>query len=136
MVKKTSDERKKTNGRGAELHDEFIRELKLLRSQAREVCENFMLRREGHIETIISSISLVNRKKLKELLPSWLHEIQSLKLKPHKGRLKDLKEIDRIISTLQDIVIDASGKAGEQKNTRRTGAAKLAEAHQKEQSIT
>lgn len=137
MVKKNSDTRKKTNGKGAELHDELIRELKLLRSQAREVCENFMLRREGHIETIISTLPLVARKRLKELLPSWLHEIHGLKLKPHRGRLKDLKEIDRIVSALQETVVDISGKAGGQKSTRRrTGTAKPEEAHQKDQRIT
>ncbi len=118
-MNKTSDRREKNNGSVRELQDEFLRELKLLRTQAREVCENFMLRREGNIETIISSIPLVNRKKLKELLPSWLREIHHLKLKPHKGRLKDLKEIDRIIANLQDIVIDASGKASRHKSIKR-----------------
>jgi len=111
MVKK-SDGQKKSKSGGEAPQDDFIRELKLLRSLVHEVCENFTLRREGYIETIISCLATVPRKKLREMLPEWLRDIRSLKLKPQKGRLKDLKEIDRIITGLQEKVLDTQEKKG------------------------
>ena len=117
MVKK-SDGQKKSRGGGEGLQDDFVRALKLLRTLAHEVCDNFTLRREGNIETIISCLATLPRKKLRERLPEWLREIRSLKLKPQKGRLKDLKEIDRIIAGLQEKVIDTQEKKGQKTRKR------------------
>ena len=123
MVKK-SDEQKKSRNVVEGLQDDFVRELKLLRTLAHEVCDNFTLRREGTIETIISCLATVPRKKLREMLPEWLRDIRSLKLKPQKGRLKDLKEIDRIIAGLQEEVMDTQEKKGHKIRKRKKPAAK------------
>jgi hypothetical protein len=134
MVKK-SDVQKKSRGRGEDLQNEYIRELKLLRSMAHEVCDNFTLRREGNIETIISCLATVPRKKLREMLPEWLREIRSLKLKPQKGRLKDLKEIDRVITGLQEKVMDTQEKKGRKTRKRSKPAAEKAPATEGEKLI-
>ena len=134
MVKK-SDGQKKSKSGGEGLQDDFIRELKLLRSLAHEVCENFTLRREGNIETIISCLATVPRKKLREMLPEWLRDIRSLKLKPQKGRLKDLKEIDRIITGLQEKVLDTQEKKGQKTRKRSKSAAEKAPATEGEKLI-
>ena len=122
MVKK-SDEQKKSRSVVEGLQDDFIRELKLLRTLLHEVCDNFTLRREGNIETIISCLATVPRKKLRVMLPEWLRDIGTLKLKPQKGRLKDLKEIDRIIAGLQEKVIDTQEKKGQKTRKRKKPAA-------------
>lgn len=122
MVKK-NDGQKKSKGLDEGLQDDFIRELKLLRTLAHEVCDNFTLRREGTIETIISCLATVPRKKLRGMLPEWLRDIRSLKLKPQKGRLKDLKEIDRIIAGLQEKVMDIQEKKGQKTRKRNKPAA-------------
>ena len=132
---KKSDGQKKSKSGGEGLQDDFIRELKLLRSLAHEVCENFTLRREGNIETIISCLATVPRKKLREMLPEWLRDIRSLKLKPQKGRLKDLKEIDRIITGLQEKVLDTQEKKGQKTRKRSKSAAEKAPATEGEKLI-
>ena len=132
---KKSDGQKKSKSGDEGLQDDFIRELKLLRSLAHEVCENFTLRREGNIETIISCLATVPRKKLREMLPEWLRDIRSLKLKPQKGRLKDLKEIDRIITGLQEKVLDTQEKKGQKTRKRSKSAAEKAPATEGEKLI-
>jgi hypothetical protein len=102
---------------------------------AHEVCDNFTLRREGNIETIISCLATVPRKKLRETLPEWLREIRSLKLKPQKGRLKDLKEIDRVITGLQEKVMDTQEKKGRKTRKRSKPAAEKAPATEGEKLI-
>jgi len=132
---KKSDGQKKSKSGGEGLQDDFIRELKLLRSLAHEVCENFTLRREGNIETIISCLATVPRKKLREMLPEWLRDIRSLKLKPQKGRLKDLKEIDRVITGLQEKVLDTQEKKGQKTRKRSKSATEKAPATEGEKLI-
>jgi hypothetical protein len=102
-------EKKKPNrpSRSEEVGEELVRELKHLRVLVRDAGESFILRREGEIETIISHLAAVPRSPLKTELPGWLQEIRELKLKPAKGRLKDLKEIDALIEKLTDQVMSA-----------------------------
>ena len=93
-----------TNGA---VREELIQELKHLRSLVREIGEQFILRREGEIETIISNLAAVPVAKLRTEAPGLLHEIRSLRLKPDKGRLKDLKGLDGMIEELADRVLSA-----------------------------
>jgi hypothetical protein len=87
--------------------------LRRLRAVVRDVGESFILRREGEIETLISHLAAVPTAQLKRESASWLHEIRDVKLKPAKGRLKDLKELDELIEGLADQVICAQdGKKG------------------------
>ena len=96
------------------LLDELTSELKHLRGLVREVGEHFILRREGEIETLISHLAAVSSGRLKHDAQQWLRDIRTIKLKPAKGRLKDLKEIDELIADLTDSVISAQDmkKAG------------------------
>jgi len=87
--------------------EDLTQELKHLRTLVREVGEHFILRREGEIETIISNLAAIPPRKLKSLAPGLLHDMRCLRLKPVKGRLKDLKEIDRMIEDLADRIISA-----------------------------
>ena len=104
-----SDEKKKRKSPVSRetVMEELIAELRHLRAAVRDVGESFILRREGEIETVISNLAAVSTPFLKTRSPGWLHEIRELKLKPAKGRLKDLKEIDRLIEEVMAQVIEA-----------------------------
>ena len=99
-------------GKGA-VREELVQELRHLRGLVRETGEHFILRREGEIETIISHLDAVPPAVLRTEAPNWLNEIRSLKLKPHKGRMKDLKGIEALIEELAEEVISAQeGRKG------------------------
>ena len=87
--------------------EELVAELRHLRGAVRDMGESFILRTEGDIEAVISNLSTVPTALLKRESPDWRHEIRGLKLKPAKGRLKDLKEIAHLIDVLLDRVITA-----------------------------
>jgi hypothetical protein len=89
------------------VREELAQELKHLRGLVREVGENFILRREGEIETIIANLAAISPRKLRAAAPGLLHDIRTLRLKPAKGRLKDLKGIDELIEDLTNRIITA-----------------------------
>lgn len=97
----------KKSAKSEDMREDFIRELKHLRTLVREVGEQFILRREGEVETIISHLEGVPPKILKDQASDWLHEIKTLKLKPAKGRMRDLKGIDALIEDLTEQIISA-----------------------------
>ena len=92
---------------GDEQLAEFVRELRLMRTLVREVGESFILRREGEIETLLAYAETLPRKEARERLPEWLRQLHGLKLKPHKGRLRDLKALDRLIEELTGALIQS-----------------------------
>jgi hypothetical protein len=104
MGTEQKDNKRAENGA---VREELVQELKHLRGLVRETGEQFILRREGEIETIISNLAAVPAGKVRSESPGMLHEIRSLKLKPAKGRLKDLKGLDGLIEELADRVISA-----------------------------
>ena len=89
------------------VREELVQELKHLRGVVREIGEQFILRREGEIETIISNLAAVPAGKLRAVAPGLLHELRSLRLKPAKGRMKDLKGLEGLIEELADRVLNA-----------------------------
>ncbi len=103
------EQKKNSHGNGS-AHDELVRELKHLREVVRDTGESFILRREGEIETILSHLDALPSGVIKGEAPAWLREIHSLKTKPAKGRLKDLKEIDRLIEELAEQVVGAQDR--------------------------
>jgi hypothetical protein len=86
---------------------ELVNELKALRASVRETAEGFILRKEGEIETLLDYLLKMPPTKLKAIARPWLREAQALKLKPAKGRIKDLKKIDHLLQDLLDGLIEA-----------------------------
>ncbi len=82
---------------------ELTGELKMLRALVREVGEQFILRREGEIETILGDIATLPARKIREHGPKLLGRVRKLRVKPHKGRVRDLKEIDGLIKDLGEL---------------------------------
>ena len=104
----TAEKRKgKSSAMRAATTEEIVAELRHLRAAVRDAGESFILRAEGEIENIITHLEAVPTPLLKRRSPGWLHEIRTLKLKPAKGRIKDLKGIERLIEELAGQVIEA-----------------------------
>lgn len=105
-----AEQRNNNHGGNGATREELIRELKHLREVVREVGESFILRREGEIETILSHLAAVPAGTLRSEAPTWLREIHALKVKQAKGRLKDLKGIDKLIEDLAEQVVSAQDR--------------------------
>ena len=90
--------------------EELAREFKHLRVLVREIGESFILRMEGEIETAISNLEGLPPGKLRSMAPALIQELRKLKLKPAKGRFRDLKEINRLIDELTSRVISAQDR--------------------------
>lgn len=105
--------------RNGELQEELTRGLKHLRAVVHEVGDNYILRREGEIEALIANLSSVPPGRLRTVANDLLRDLHGLKLKPEKGRLKDLKALDRLIGALAERIMQAqdSGKAPRKKST-------------------
>jgi hypothetical protein len=104
MVKPGKSKKPTKNG---ELQDELARDLKHLRTVVREIGENFILRREGEVEALIANLASVPPGKLRTVASDLLGGLHNLKLKPEKGRLKDLKELDQLIGAMAERVMTA-----------------------------
>ena len=104
MIKERGANKRPTS---AEVREELEREFKHLRVLVREIGENFILRQEGEIETAISNLEGLQPGKLRTMAPTLIQELRKLKVKPAKGRFKDLKELNRLIDELTNQVISA-----------------------------
>jgi len=97
---------KDKESRHEELQKELIAELKTLRASVRETAEGFILCKEGEIETLLDYLLKMPADRLKTLARPWLRDARDMKLKPAKGRMKDLKKIDNLLHDLLNYVIE------------------------------
>ena len=88
------------------LQNQLSSELKALRTSVRESAESFMLCKEGEIENLLDSLMKLSPRKLKAAALLWTRELRDLKLKPQKGRIKDLKKLDNILECLANHLIE------------------------------
>ncbi|HXE95774.1 MAG TPA: hypothetical protein VN642_05180 [Dongiaceae bacterium] len=105
--------------RSEELQHELVNELKVLRMAIREIAEGFILRKEGEIETLQDYLLNMPPGRLKAVVRPWMRETRALKLKPAKGRIKDLKKIDNLLTDLLNYVIEADDQEQKPKAARK-----------------
>jgi len=105
--------------RSEELQHELVNELKVLRMAIREVAEGFILRKEGEIETLLDYLLNMPPGRLKAVVRLWMRETRALKLKPAKGRIKDLKKVDSLLNDLLNHVIEADDQEQKPKVARK-----------------
>lgn len=101
------------------LQHELVNELKALRKTIREVAEGFILCKEGEIETLLDYLLKMPPGRLKAVARPWIRETHALKLKPAKGRIKDLKKIDKLLDDLCNFVIESDEKEQKPKTARK-----------------
>jgi hypothetical protein len=87
---------------------DLVKELKYLRSVIHEIGEGLIIRKEGEIETLIAYLQAIPTAKVRRIAKDWLRQARELDVKPAKGRLKDLRRLDRLLSALLDAVIECS----------------------------
>jgi hypothetical protein len=105
--------------RHEELQHELVNELKTLRIAVREIAEKFILCKEGEIETLLDYLLEMPPTRLKAVARPWIRETRALKLKPAKGRIKDLKKIDNLLNDLLNYVIEADDQEQKPKVARK-----------------
>lgn len=88
------------------LQSQLSSELKALRVSVRESAESFMLCKEGEIENLLDNMLKLSPRKLKSAALLWTRELRDLKLKPQKGRIKDLKKLDTILECFANQLIE------------------------------
>jgi hypothetical protein len=95
------------NRRKAELAEDLARELQALRTTGKEVVESWSLRVNSLLAATASRLipqagdatpSLPAKRDLEKALAA----VRAVKLKPRKGRLKDLARIERAAETLAE----------------------------------
>ncbi len=125
------------DGNGGDIRQELTIELKHLRVMIRDAGENFILRREAELETFLGYLEGLPSGKIKANSPAWLREIRKLDVKPSKGRLRDLKKINKVVGELlENIAAVCLEVANDRERPRRkhgvrTGSGKPASASEK-----
>lgn len=93
-------------GNRQELLSGMTNEFRYLRNIIRGVGEAFVIRRESEVEELVDVLDTLPSDDLRSLAPKWLHQLRQLKVKPTKGRLKDLKQIDLILEEFSNVVAE------------------------------
>lgn len=107
-----------------ENEQELVAELRHLRTVARDVAENFILRCEADIETILSGLARLPRGTMRRKNGEWEKLVKGLKLKPGKGRLKDLKDLHNVVGKLLADVLEESERRQPKKKAPRVPVSK------------
>lgn len=85
--------------------DTLAAELGVLRTQVREVGEAYLTNLEAEIVQIRSDVaSMAEDMGDDGAVCRMIDEIRGLRIKPGKGRMKDLKRIDTLIDRLEEIL--------------------------------
>ena len=89
---------------------ELVREVRYLRSVARDVIDRYSLKIHAHLVNVVRILESPDGKRQLVKKPSGniVHEmllcVRSLKVKPKKGRAKDLARIEVIAKKLEDLI--------------------------------
>ncbi len=81
-------------------------ELKRLRSLLEEITSAYLIKREAEVESFISAISeneSAKEERFKDIR-SMQRGLRNLKVKPEKGRYKDIKRVEALIASLRRII--------------------------------
>jgi len=85
-----------------EMLTEMVAEFRHLRNIIREVGEALIIRKESQVEALVEMLETLSASELRALSPEWLRQIKQLKVKPAKGRMKDLKQIVHLMEEFQE----------------------------------
>ena len=94
------------NNKTKEIRQELLTEIGALRNQLRDIVSRYQANLEAEMVWCINSLSetdindLPQAAKDKNELKNMLNQIKSLKLKPQKGRLKDIRKINDIVDKI------------------------------------
>lgn len=95
----------------ADVRQELLNELHSLRATVRDIGECFILRKEGEIEALTGYLLTIPAGKLRIIAKTWLRESRGLNVKPAKGRMRDLKKLDKLLGDLLNSIIEIDHEA-------------------------
>jgi hypothetical protein len=104
--KRTSPLKKAENP--ATARQQLVNELGALRGQFHDITARYQANVEALLVACVNSLStnssddLPNSSKNKRELAAMVGSIRELKLKPQKGRLKDIRRIDQLVSEIAE----------------------------------
>ena len=78
-------------------------ELNRLRSMFKEIVENYAAKIEGEIAQICEEVREQEGEDCEEALQAMLACLRQLKVKPEKGRLRDLKRIHELVKEMRSL---------------------------------
>ena len=94
------------NNKTKEIRQELLTEIGALRNQLRDIISRYQANLEAEMVWCINSLAETDindfpkAAKDKNELTNMLNKIKKLKLKPQKGRLKDIRKINDIIDKI------------------------------------
>jgi len=103
--------REKGPKQSPEAHQALQRDLTLrlnhLKAEAREACEAYLANVDSDVATLVeflNGFSEVRKPKRAKALTmdAWTKTLDDTRVKPHKGRTKDLRRIDRAIRRMME----------------------------------
>jgi hypothetical protein len=100
------------SGKTTEIKNDLVDELNTMRMASTEIISRFQSNLEAEIVWCIDALLQKdpdNRPKIlgrKKELKMLLEQLKVLKVKPQKGRLKDIRKIDEIINIIYAKLID------------------------------
>lgn len=102
---------KKTNNNHNELRQEVLNEIGNLRVVSRDIISRFQSNLEAKIVWCINSLSNSEEDRPeaardKEQLTLMLQVLEEIKLKPKKGRMKDIRRITEAVNLLYAKLLD------------------------------
>ena len=101
--------------RKKEAHLELQRDLTLrlnhLKAEAREACESYLANVDSDVSTLVeflngSSVVKKPRDRKTATLKGWMKTLDGTQIKPNKGRVKDLRRIDRTIRSMMETAFE------------------------------
>ncbi len=90
------------NGRGVRKTMDV--ELNRLRSMFKEIVENYAAKIEGEIAQVCEEVREQEGEDCEEALQAMLTCLRQIKVKPEKGRLRDLKRIHELVKEMRSLV--------------------------------
>jgi len=90
------------------IRKELLTEIGALRSQFRDIINRYQTNIEAEMVWCIKSLSeseindLPKAAKDKNHLTAMIDNIKKLKIKPQKGRLKDIRKIDEMVKSISE----------------------------------
>lgn len=84
---------------------ELVTRLNHLKTEARAVCESYLANFESDVSTLVEFLDGSSRvRKPRDMkaatMEEWVKILDNVSLKPHKGRRKDLRRIDRAVRAM------------------------------------
>ena len=108
---KQPDRGKRKKEAQLELQRDLTLSLNHLRAEARQACEAYLANVDSDVSTLVeflndSSEVKKPRDRKAATLKGWMKTLEAMAIKPHKGRPRDLRRINRAIRSMMETAFE------------------------------